>query len=276
LRYTCLNSTVTSCTPITVLVSSPDGLTPANAAASQPSVGEGGLYVSFTSAATNLVNGVTPGIAQVYRDTTCIAEITSCQPVVTLVSSNDGTTPANAASGESSITSDGRYVAFASAASNLVSSATGNAQQIFLRDTCGVVSTGCTTSTTLISVAEDNISPADALCENPTISSSATSAGDGQFVAFASLATNLVPSTTNGFENVFVRDTCNGASTTPSCIPATSIASVSFGGILANNVSLHPAVSNDGHTVAFLSPATNLVSNFANGLGDIFLAGTTF
>jgi hypothetical protein len=259
-----------------VLVSSPDGLTPANAAASEPSVASGGTYVSFTSAATNLVNGVTPGIAQVYRDSTCIAEITSCQPVVTLVSSNDGTTPANAASGESSITSDGRYVAFASAASNLVPSASGNVQEIYLRDTCGVVVTGCTTSTTLISVAEDNVSPANALSEHPTVSSSATSAGDGQFVAFASLATNLVPSTTNGFENVFVRDTCNGANTTPSCIPATILASQSFGGILANNVSLHPAVSNDGHTVAYLTPATNIVSNFLTGLGDIILSGTTF
>ncbi|MFZ0738305.1 MAG: hypothetical protein WCA98_16425 [Candidatus Acidiferrales bacterium] len=277
LRDTCLSETTGTCVPMTVLVSSPDGVTPADAPASSPSAGEDGTYVSFTSAASNLVNGVSPLFPQVYRSETCVAGVLDCVPLVTLVSSNDGVTPANGTSGESSITSDGRYVAYASTATNLVQTASSGIQQVFVRDTCGVVTTGCTTSTTLVSIANDNVTPGEALSEQPSISSSSGSAGDGQFVAFASLSTNLVSGTDNGFENVFVRNTCNGAlSTSPSCIPGTVLVSASQGGTLANNLSIHPAMSGDGHSVAFISPATNIVANYATGLGDIFLAGTTF
>jgi hypothetical protein len=280
LRDTCLNltSTVVTCTPKTILVSSPDGSTPGDAPSSQPATAGSGAYVAFTSASTNLVSGVTPPVPQVYRTATCIAGVADCVQIVAVASSNDGTTPANGASGQSSITSDGRFVAFASTATNLVQTASDGTQQIFVRDTCGVVAAGCTPSTTLVSIANDNVTPGNGLSEQPSISSTIANASDGQFVAFASLATNLVPGTTNNFENIFVRNTCEGAasSTTESCAPGTSLRSISLGGSLANNVSLHPAVSGDGHTVAFISPATNIVANFATGLGDIFLAGTSF
>jgi len=281
LRDTCLNltSTTITCTPKTILVSSADGFTPADAPSSQPATAGSGAFVAFTSAATNVVSGVTPPVPQIYRAATCIAGIVDCVPVVVVASSNDGTTPANGASAQAAITSDGRFVAFASTATNLVQTATNGTQQIFVRDTCGVVvSTGCTPSTALVSIANDNVTPGNGLSEQPSISSTVANANDGQFIAFASLATNLVPGTSNGFENIFVRNTCEGAvsSTTGSCTPGTSQRSISIGGTQANNVSLRPAVSGDGHTVAFISPATNIVANFATGLGDIFLAGTSF
>jgi hypothetical protein len=280
LRDTCLNltSTVVTCTPKTILVSSPDGVTPADAPSTQPATAGSGAYVAYTTAATNLVSGVTPPVPQIYRTATCIAGVADCVQVVAVASSNDGTTPANGASGQSSITSDGRFVAFASTATNLVQTATDGTQQIYVRDTCGAAVSGCTPSMTLVSIANDNVTPGNGLSEQPSISSTVSNSSDGQFVAFASLATNLVSGTSNGFENIFVRNTCEGAvsSTTTSCIPGTSLRSISLGGTLANNVSLRPAVSGDGHTVAFISPATNIVANFATGLGDIFLAGTSF
>ena len=280
LRDTCLNftSTTVTCTPKTILVSSPDGFTPADAASAQPTTSGSGSFVAFTSAATNLVSGVTPLVPQIYRAETCIAGVASCVPAVVVASSNDGTTPANGASAEAAITSDGRFIAFASTATNLVLTASDGTQQIFVRDTCGTVGAGCTPSTTLVSIANDNATPGNALSEQPSISSTTANANEGQFIAFASLATNLVPGTANGFENVFVRNTCEGAagSTTGSCTPGTSLRSISLGGTQANNVSLRPAMSGDGHTVAFISAATNIVTNFATGLGDIFLAGTSF
>ncbi len=280
MRDTCLSltSTTVTCTPKTFLISSPDGFTPADAPSSQPATGSGGAFVAFTSAATNLVSGVTPPVPQIYRSTTCIAGVADCVPVVDVASSIDGSTPANGASAQASISADGRFIAFASTATNLVLTAVDGTQQIFVRDTCGVVTAGCTPSTSLVSIANDNTTPGNALSENPSISSTTTNANDGQFIAFSSLATNLVPATTNGFENVFVRNTCEGAtsSTTTTCTPGTSLRSISLGGTQANNVSLHPAVSGDGHTVAFISPATNIVPSFAAGLGDIFLAGTSF
>lgn len=281
LRDTCLNltSTTVTCTPKTFLISSPDGLTPADAPSSQPATASGGTFVAFTSAATNLVSGVTPPMPQIYRMETCVGGVADCVPVVVVASSNDGTTPANGASAQAAISADGRFIAFASTATNLVQTAVDGTQQIFVRDTCGLATAGCTPSTSLVSIANDNATPGNALSENPNISSSATAtASDGQFIAFSSLATNLVPGTTNGFENVFVRNTCEGevSTTTTTCTPGTSLRSISLGGTQANNVSLHPAVSGDGHTVTFISPATNIVPNFATGLGDIFLAGTSF
>jgi hypothetical protein len=275
LRDTCLNVT-TTCTPTTELVSSPDGLTPASSPSSQPSAATGGLYVSYTSAATNLINGVVPSFTQIYRTTTCIAGLINCVPAITLVSSNDGVTPANAATSESSITSDGRYLAFASAATNLVQTASSGVQQIFVRDTCGTLTSGCTAATSLVSIANDNVTPGNALSEEPTINSTSSGAGDAQYVAFSSLSTNLAANITNGFENAFVRNTCAGASSSPTCLPGTVLLSTSQNGTLANNVSLHPAISGDGHTVALLSPATNLVSNYSTGLGDVFLVATSF
>ena len=280
LRDTCLNltSTVITCTPKTILVSSSDGFTPSDAPSSRPATAGSGAFVAYTSAATNLVSGVAPPAPQVYRTATCIAGVADCVQIVVVASSNDGTIPANGASGQATITSDGRFVAFASTATNLVQTASDGTQQIFVRDTCGVVVSGCTPSITLVSIANDNVTPGNGLSEQPSISSTITNSSDGQFIAFASLATNLVPGTTNGFENVFVRNTCEGSvsSTTTSCMPGTSLRSISLGGTLANNVSLRPAMSGDGHTVAFISPATNIVANFATGLGDIFLAGTSF
>jgi trimeric autotransporter adhesin len=275
LRDTCL-STTTSCTPTTELVSSPDGVTPGDEPSSQPSVATSGLYVSYTSAASNLISGVVPTSTQIFRTETCISGLLNCIPILTLVSSNDGVTTANAAASESSITADGRYVAFASAATNLVEAASSGVQQVYVRDTCGSLTTGCTTSTTLISVANDNVTPGNALSEQPSVSSITSGAGDAEFVAFASLATNLASGTTNGFENVFVRNTCNNASSSPTCIPGTILLSTSQNGTLANNVSIYPAISGSGHDVAFISPATNLVPNYSTGLGDVFITGTTY
>jgi hypothetical protein len=276
LRDTCLSTTTATCTPTTELVSSPDGVTPANTPASNPQTAASGLYVSYTTAATNLINGVVPAFTQIYRTTTCISGIANCAPVVALVSSNDGVTPANAASSQSVITSDGRYLAFASTATNLVLAASTGVQQIFVRDTCGTLVSGCTAATSLVSIANDNVTPGNALSEQPSINSLASGAGDAQYIAFASLATNLTSNSTNGFENAFIRNTCAGAAISPTCTPGTVLVSVSQNGTLANNVSLHPVVSGDGHTVAILSPATNLVSNYSTGLGDVFLVATTF
>jgi hypothetical protein len=275
LRDTCLNVTST-CTPTTELISSADGVTPGDAPSSQPSVASGGLYVSYTSAASNLINSVVPSSTQIYRTTTCISGLVNCVPAVTLVSSNDGMTPANAANSESSMTSDGRYLAFASSATNLVQTASSGVQQIFVRDTCGTLTSGCTAATSLVSIANDNVTPGNALSEEPTINSTSSGAGDAQYIAFLSLSTNLAANITNGFENAFVRNTCAGASSSPTCTPGTVLLSTSQNGTLANNVSLHPAISGDGHTVALISPATNLVSNYSTGLGDVFLVATSF
>ena len=274
---TLATSTTSGCVPQTFLVSTLDGVTPANVASSNPSVSNGGQFVSFTSSANNLgASGA--NVSQVYVRTTCVNITTGCTPATTLISTPDGTSVSNGPSGQSTITIDGRFIAFASTATNLVSGV-GPTQQIYVRDTCTGQPTTCTTSTTLVSTA-NGTTPANALSEHPSISQGTSSEAAGQFIAFASFASNLSANAANGRENIFVRNTCTNASTTgtTTCSPSTALSSIAAGASPspANGNSIAPSISSDGHVVSFISSANNLVARDNNGIPDIFLGTTTF
>jgi len=269
LRDTCL-AAGTTCTPTTMLVSvAADGVTPADGSSSQPVVesNKNGQFVAFTSTATNLVAG-SGGATEIYRVGYCIGIMSGCTAsAAQLISTPDGTAFADGSSVEPTMTPDGRFVAFASSASNL-GATSGGVPEIYLRDTCQGVASGCTAKTTIVSLAADNATPANALSERPSIGNS------GQFVAFASQASNLSTATLNGLENIYVYNTCiNGAS---GCKPSTVLVSVSATKTAGNGASLNPAISATGHVVSFFSAAGNLVNNDLNGFPDIFLAATTF
>jgi hypothetical protein len=284
LRDTCngLTST-TTCAPTTYLVSTPDGAAPGDAPSSEPSVSTDATYVSFTSSASNFgATAPNPHSAQeIFVRATCLIT-TTCTGVTTLVSTPDGVTPANNVSSESKIAGAGRFIAFASTATNLVAGA-GPVQQIYMFDTCLSAVTTCSPSATLISTP-DGTTPGNALSEYPSIGQSSTvstTSTAGEFVAFASKSSNLSATTASGVENIFVRKTCIGLSTTTittTCTTDTVLASVPFGTTppQANGDSLIPAISADCHTVAFLSSANNLVPNDTNNFANVFLALTTF
>ncbi len=306
IRNTCNIATIVTtaptntCVPTTYLVSTPDGATGGNGPSSNPSISEDGLFVAFTSTATNLGSTAPNPNAQseVFERGTCVTTITSttntCVSVTTLISTPDGTTPADGPSGQSTLSAcgsittvsstactsssivSGRFVAFASAATNLVSGI-GPLQQIYVRDTClgvTIIVEQCTPSTTLVSTP-DGVTPANGLSEHPSANSS------GQLIAFSSFASNLGP-TVNGVENVFIRNTCLGV--IPTCTTGVVLASIANNtgafpvpGIApANGSSVVPSISADGHTVTFLSTANNLVPRDTNAFEDIFLASTTF
>lgn len=268
LRDTCAGQGSSTCTPTTYLVSSPDGVTPADGASSEPVVVDGktGQFVAFTSTATNLVSGAT-GAQEIYRVQMCIGLSTGCTATAPqLISTPDGTTFADGASVEPAMTPDGRVVAFASTATTLGVST--GVQEIYERDTCQGVPSGCTAATTLVSVASDNTTPANAMCEHPTLGNT------GQVVAFASTASNLVATQLGGLENVYARDSCvTGPST---CKTGTALVSVSALGAVGNGASLNPVLSGTGHIIAFYSAASNLVNNDFNGYPDIFQGVSTF
>lgn len=269
LRDTCRGASP-SCTAQTLLVSAaPDGVTPADGASSQPVVvsGKKGQFVAFTSTATNLVTG-SAGSAEIYRVGFCIGISKGCTPSsAQLISTPDGTTFADGSSVEPSMTPDGRFVAFASTASDLGVSS-GSVQEIYLRDTCQGATTGCTSKTRFISVAPDGVTPANALSEHPSLGNI------GQFVAFASQASNLSTANLNGLENIYVRNTCIAGLS--SCKVSTALVSVSASKVPGNGPSLNPAISGTGHVVAFYSSASNLVNNDLNGFPDIFFGISTF
>lgn len=271
LRDTCLKAGGT-CTPSTRLISTaPDGVTPADGTSGQPSVASGpfGQVVAFSSTATIIVPG--SGAAQeVYAVTLCIGVSTNCTPNTgELVSTPDGTAFADGASIEPNLNLNGRFVAFASTATNL-GGATGGVQvqEIYLRDLCTGQGSVCAPTTSLVSVGSDGVTPANDTSELPNMGNTA------QFVAFSSLATNLTATSTNGFEDVYVRNTCNGLSS--GCTPSTAIVSVSSTGVAGNAGSLNPVLTGTAHEIVFFSAASNLVNNDLNGFPDVFFAITTF
>jgi len=98
-----------------------------------------------------------------------------------------------------SISADGRYVAFDSSASNLVSGDTNGARDVFVHDRQGG-------GTTRVSVTSDGAQGGTGSW-NPSISA------DGRYVAFYSGASNLVSGDTNGTDDVFVHDGQTGQTT---------------------------------------------------------------
>jgi len=154
------------------------------------------------------------------------------------------------------VSTDGRFVAFRSFASNLVAGDTNATDDVFVRDR----QNGTTERVSVSSTGVQGNGPSF----HPAISR------DGRFVAFASITSTLVPGDSNGSEDVFVRDRQAGT---------TELASVSSLGAQGSGDSFAPAISRDGRFVAFASAATGLVPGDTNHKGDVLVrdrqAGTT-
>ncbi|MFN0008835.1 MAG: TolB family protein [Planctomycetota bacterium] len=149
-----------------------------------------------------------------------------------------------------SISADGSSVAFYSLASNLVPGDTNGVSDILFRDRVS----GLTENASVDSNEAPSNGGADTL--PPSVSA------DGNLVAFASIATNLVPGDTNGTWDVFVRNRLSGT---------IQRVSVSSAGVQGNAQSFYASISADGRYVAFGSDATNLVPGDTNGAMDIFV-----
>lgn len=208
---------------------------------SEPSISGDGRYISFLSGASNLVAGDTNGVRDVFVHDTI-------NGATTRVSVDSSGAQGNNLSLSSAISEDGRYVAFRSIASNLVTGDTNGEYDIFVHDTIS----GTTTRVSVDSTGtEGNRDSTD-----PSIS------GDGRYVAFRSFASNLVAGDNNGQLDIFVHDTVSGT---------TSRVSVSSAGMEGNNGSALTAISEDGRYVAFVSSASTLVEDDLNSLTDIFV-----
>jgi len=149
-------------------------------------ISTGGRYVAFVSYASNLVPGIPDtSVLRLYLRDMCIGAPSGCVPTTTLVLPvGDGVNP-----DAPSISADGRYIAFASAANDLAAGDTNGASDVFVHDTCIGVSSGCTPSTVRVSVALDG-TQGNGDSGKPVISA------DGRFVVFISPA-KLAPGAPN-------------------------------------------------------------------------------
>jgi Tol biopolymer transport system component len=216
--------------------------TQGNGSSLYPSISADGRYVAFTSNASNLVSDDTNGINDTFVYDT-VANTTRRVSVAT-----DGTQQGQGSSYYlTSISADGRYVAFTSYASNLVSGDTNYTADIFVYDTVA-------NTTRRVSVASDG-TQGNHFSDTPSISA------DGRYVAFTSYASNLVSGDTNNTSDIFVYDTVTNT---------TRRVSVASDGTQGNNHSLYPDISADGRYVAFKSYANNLVSGDTNDTQDFF------
>lgn len=200
-----------------------------------------GRFVAFASAATNLVQGDTNGVADVFiRDRQ--------KGTTTRVSVGPSGLEANGSSYMTSISANGRFIAYRSGASNLVPSDTNLAGDVFIRDRKAG-------KTARVSVGSGNVEG------NGKSDWNAISA-DGRFVAFTSLPSNLVQGDTNEAADVFLRDRK---------MNSTRRVSVATSGVQGDYGGYQVSISADGRAVAFSSSSTNLVPADTNGSMDVFV-----
>jgi len=165
----------------------------------------------------------------------------------TRISKGVGGVSGNGRSSEPSISADGRFVAFSSAASNLVPGDANTSEDVFLHDRL----TGITLRASLTS------SGAEAVGHSRSPSLSAT----GSTIAFVSRAA-LLPTDTNARQDVYVADLARGG---------LKRASLSTGGSQPNSDCFFPSISGNGRFVSFSSWSDNLVPGDLNLSDDVFL-----
>jgi hypothetical protein len=228
----------------------------ANTAVQYPDISGDGRYVVFDSSDTHLVeddDNICYGFGQLGQPIQfpCADVFIRDMQMGTTrrVSVDANGTQANGVSTTASISADGRFVAFQSGATNLVTGGTNGVVHIFVKDML-------TGRVDLVSVASDG-SEANDGNYNPQISA------DGRVVTFESRATNLDPADTNDALDIYVHDRVSGE---------TRIVSVCACGICANDHSKAPAINGDGSIIAYESESSNLLV----GLGDTNQAPDVF
>ena len=207
------------------------------------SISGNGRFVAFYSASSQLVPGDTNNVADVFvRD--------RLKKTTERVSIGRNKAQANDQSGAPAISSDGRFVAFVSYASNLVAGDTNKSPDVFVRDR--------TRGTT------DRISVSTRGREANDGSYWPKLSANGRLIAYTSSASNLVPSDTNKANDVFVHDRVTRK---------TVRVDVSTTGAPTerNRQTYLAAISSTGRFVVFQSEASNLVAGDTNRRFDVFL-----
>ncbi len=209
-----------------------------------PAVSLDGRYVAYAAMQNEH--------SQIFLRDTCEGAPSDCQPRTTLLSVAIDGDPASADSHSPSMSSDGRYVAFSSAAPNLVENAPPG-RQVYLRDTCAGAADSCKPTTVLVST-----DPRGSLVGTESILPSVSSSG--RFIAFLAItpshaanqtsaeAKSAAGATNSGYRQIFIRDTCLGASNCKS--KATRISLQPGDGIGTDAKPAGPAISGNAKHVA--------------------------
>jgi pimeloyl-ACP methyl ester carboxylesterase len=270
--------------------------TPGNGTAFQSTISADGRFVVFSSTATNLVPGVSGNYQLYLRDRNT--------GQIKLVSVGMDGSPANQGASAPVVSADGRFVAYFSSSTNLVSQTTGGLREVYVYDTQAA-------QTVLASSAPDG-TPANQAVSS--INGPPTMSADGRFVSFTSSATNLISGVIdfNNDSRVFLKDltsqTIRLVDTDANSVPLavggqvpqisadgrfiayilydqvflrdmesnqSVTVSLAANGTPGNNYSFDqgypPNINSSGTTLAFQSNATNLIPNDTNSASDVFV-----
>ncbi len=251
-------------------VSDAPGGVPSNGASGVPAISADGRFVAFSSQATNLVTPDTNFQTDIFVHDRCEANgvtVPACTPTTERVSGGPGGVEGDFTTGSApAISDDGRFVVFDSFATNLLGPGgdTNGTQDVFLHDRL----TGLT----------ERVSVGPGGLESNNISAFQTHAisADARFIAFTSLATNLIGPglDTNAINDIFIHDRCiGGGQVVEDCTPSTERISIGPGETQGNSASFQASVSGDGRYVAYLSQSTTLLGpgGDTNTSVDVFL-----
>ena len=273
--------------------------TQGNSSSFDPAVSGDGRYITYSSAATNLVVGDTNLSSEIFLfDTTTLA--------TTRVSVDSAAVQGNSSSADSAVSGDGRYITYISDASNLVVGDTNGHRDVFLFDRITAVTTRVSVNNAAVQGNADSSSPAisadgryitytsdasnlvvgdtnvatdvflfdritlvttrisvdSALTQSNAGSSNSAISGDGRYITYISAASNLVESDTNVAFDAFLVDRIT---------LVTTRISVDSAATQNNGNSFNPAISGDGRYITYDSDASNLVASDTNEASDVFL-----
>jgi subtilisin family serine protease/Tol biopolymer transport system component len=201
----------------------------ANADSRGPSIAADGRRVAFESRATNLVPGDDNGVEDVF-----VRDLVSGG--LRRVSESAAGRPANRGSDSAFLAAGGRFVAFTSAADNLVAGDDNGARDVFVKDLeSGAVECASRSRVGVFGEAE---------------SGGGVLSADGRYVVFTSFAGNLVDRDGNAFADVYLLDRLTGE---------IELVSANAKGLAGNGPSGGGSVSDDGRWVTFYSYAGDLV-----------------
>jgi Tol biopolymer transport system component len=227
------------------LISRATGAAGAPGQGTEASISADGRYIAFQSVASMDPadhNGSDVFVRDTQTNTT------------TLVSRASGVAGAggDGASGNPSISADGRYVAFRSDADNLDPDSDDSVGDVFVRDTQANTTTLVSRATGVAGAVGDGFS------RDPAISA------DGQHIAFHSSADNLDSASDDAVTDVFLRDMQTNITTLVSRADGA-------GGAAGDGSSQEAAISDDGTRVAFASEAGNLDADSNDVISDVFV-----
>lgn len=256
--------TITAAAPIGAHATVPAA---ASVAEETPAISADGRYVAFTAAVADASSQTEH--TQIFVSDTCENADAGCKPHTAQLSVAADGSSANDDASSPSMSANGRYVAFSSAATNLVDRAQPG-HQIYLRDTCSAAQSACSPSTQIIST---DSSGALTGAENilPSVSAS------GRFVAFLSVTASHAGQAAasggknSGYRQVFVRDTCLGAT---SCTPKTTRVSLQPNDGSGSAKLAGPSIGANGKSLALSAESPTLFTRSVAIEDRVFLAIT--